>query len=54
MSVKALMALFLYLLAIKALPDKYRLKGVYAWIVGTILFITAAFGVVSAIYGILW
>jgi NRAMP (natural resistance-associated macrophage protein)-like metal ion transporter len=43
---------FLYLLAIKALPDKYRLKGIYAIIVGVILFITAAFGVIAAIGGI--
>jgi NRAMP (natural resistance-associated macrophage protein)-like metal ion transporter len=45
---------FLYLLALKALPDKYRLKGVYAWSVGIVLFITAAFGVIAAISGILW
>jgi len=45
---------FLYLLAVKALPDKYRLRGIYAWIVGTVLFITTGFGVVAAITGILW
>lgn len=43
---------FLYLLAIKALPEKYRLKGWYAWVVGIILFATALFGVVAGAWGI--
>ena len=42
---------FLYLLAIKTLPKGERLSGKYAWIVGIILFITAAFGVYGGIVG---
>ncbi|GAA2238705.1 divalent metal cation transporter [Herbiconiux moechotypicola] len=44
---------FLYLLALKALPDPYRLRGFYAWFVGVLLAVTAAFGVYSAVAGIL-
>lgn len=44
---------FLYLLAIKALPDKYRLKGWYAIFVGIILFITTAFGFIAGIWGMM-
>ncbi|MDF2690191.1 MAG: family metal ion transporter [Gammaproteobacteria bacterium] len=40
---------FLYLLAIKALPEAYRLKGKYAVIVGLILGITALFGLVAGL-----
>jgi NRAMP (natural resistance-associated macrophage protein)-like metal ion transporter len=43
---------FLYLLALKALPDRYRLRGWYAWFVGIVLAVTAAFGVYSAIVGL--
>jgi len=42
---------FLYILAVKALPDPYRLKGVYAVVVGIILFVTAAFGLIAGIWG---
>ena len=40
---------FLYLLAIKSLPDKLRLKGLYAWVVFIILGVTSVFGVYGAI-----
>ncbi|MFT4147653.1 MAG: divalent metal cation transporter [Micrococcaceae bacterium] len=43
---------FLYLLALKALPEEYKLKGWYAWFVGIVLAITACFGVYSAIAGL--
>lgn len=42
---------FLYLLAVKALPDPYRLKGTYAWFVGIILGVTALFGLFAGIWG---
>lgn len=42
---------FLYLLALKALPEVYRLKGKYAWIVGTILLITCVTAVFAGVYG---
>lgn len=42
---------FLYALACKTLPEEYKLKGTYAVIVGIILFITAAFGLVAGIWG---
>ena len=45
---------FLFLLSRKALPEKYKLKGVYAWIVGLALFITASFGVYGGISGIFY
>lgn len=43
---------FLFLLARKVLPDKHRLKGWYAILVGTVLFLTSGFGFVSGILGI--
>lgn len=43
---------FLYLLACKTLPEKYRLKGKYALFVGIVLFVTSAFGVFGGIWGI--
>ena len=43
--------IFLFLLAKNALPEKYRLKGTYAYITGTILFLTSAFGVYAGISG---
>ncbi len=43
---------FLFLLSVKALPEKYRLKGPYAWTVGIILYVTAAFGVYGGVSGI--
>lgn len=42
---------FLYVLACKALPEEYKLKGTYGVIVGIILFITAGFGLVAGIWG---
>ena len=42
---------FLYLLALKALPDPYRLKGAYAWVVGAVVVITAGFGVYAGLTG---
>jgi Mn2+/Fe2+ NRAMP family transporter len=43
---------FLYLLARKALPDRYRLTGRYRWVVLTVIAVTASFGVYAAISGI--
>lgn len=43
---------FLYLLAVKALPEQYRLKGRYAIFVGVALGITSLFGVFGGISGI--
>ena len=43
---------FLFLLACKALPDAYRLKGWYAKMVGIILFVTVTFGLFAGITGI--
>jgi len=42
---------FLYALALRALPEPYRLKGPYAVIVGVICFITAGFGVYAGLTG---
>jgi Mn2+/Fe2+ NRAMP family transporter len=42
---------FLYMLALKALPDPYRLKGVYAWVVGAVVVVTAGFGVYAGLTG---
>jgi NRAMP (natural resistance-associated macrophage protein)-like metal ion transporter len=44
---------FLYLLARKALPEPWRLKGWYAWLVGLIVLFTAGLGVYAGIMGIL-
>lgn len=41
---------FLFLLAYKSLPETYRLKGRYAWLVFIILLITSAFGVAGGIW----
>jgi Mn2+/Fe2+ NRAMP family transporter len=43
---------FLYILALKALPPKYRPQGGYAVVVGIVLGITAIFGLVAGIWGI--
>lgn len=43
---------FLFVLARKALPQTYRLKGIYAWIVGVILAFTSLFGLFAGLYGI--
>jgi NRAMP (natural resistance-associated macrophage protein)-like metal ion transporter len=42
---------FLFLLARHALPESHRLKGVPAAIVGTIVVVTAGFGLFAGIYG---
>jgi NRAMP (natural resistance-associated macrophage protein)-like metal ion transporter len=42
---------FLYLLALKALPEPYRLKGFYAWVVGAVVAVTAGFGVYAGLTG---
>jgi Mn2+/Fe2+ NRAMP family transporter len=42
---------FLYLLALKALPDPYRLKGFYAWVVGVVVVVTAGFGFYAGLTG---
>ena len=44
---------FLYLLVLKALPQPYRLGAVYRWVVGSVVFITAGFGVYAGIAGAL-
>lgn len=44
---------FLYLLAIKALPEPYRLRGPYAILVGFVVLITAAFGLFAGVSGAL-
>ena len=43
---------FLYLLARKALPDAYRLKGSYGLLTGVILAVTSLFGLVAGLWGI--
>lgn len=44
---------FLYLLARRALPAPYRLKGIYAVVIGVLLLVTAAFGLFAGLAGIL-
>lgn len=43
---------FLFLLAKKTLPEQYRLRGCYAWIVGIVLAVTALFGLYAGLVGI--
>jgi Mn2+/Fe2+ NRAMP family transporter len=43
---------FLFVLARKALPAAYRLKGVYAWFVLATIVATAGFGLFSGVMGI--
>ncbi|MCE0496731.1 MAG: divalent metal cation transporter [Methylacidiphilales bacterium] len=43
---------FLFLLARKALPEPWRLKGWYAWLLGVIVLLTAGLGVYAGIMGI--
>lgn len=40
---------FLYLLAVKVLPNAYRLRGFYAYFVGIVLLMTALFGVYAGV-----
>lgn len=42
---------FLYILARKALPEKYKLKGTYNVLVFTTLLITAGFGLIAGVWG---
>lgn len=44
---------FLYLLALKTLPEPYRLTGVYRWLVGAVVLVTAGFGFYAGIAGAL-
>ena len=43
---------FLYLLALRTLPERWRLKGWYAWVVGVVVVVTALTGVYAGIAGI--
>lgn len=43
---------FLFLLACKTLPEQYRLKGKRAWMVGSIMGVTALVGLVAGVWGI--
>lgn len=42
---------FLFMLARRALPDPYRLTGIYAWVVGITIVMTAGFGLYAGIVG---
>ncbi|MGD0192634.1 MAG: divalent metal cation transporter [Rhizomicrobium sp.] len=42
---------FLFMLARKALPDAYRLKGAYALVVAAVMMVTAGFGIYAGITG---
>lgn len=44
---------FLFMLARKALPDPYRLKGFYAVLTGVILIVTSLFGLTAGLWGML-
>jgi len=44
---------FLYVLALRALPEPYRLQGAYKWLVGFIVLVTAGFGFYAGIAGAL-
>jgi Mn2+/Fe2+ NRAMP family transporter len=44
---------FLFMLARKALPEPWRLKGPYAWVVGCIVILTSVVGVYAGLAG-LW
>jgi Mn2+/Fe2+ NRAMP family transporter len=44
---------FLVLLAIKALPEPHRLRGIYAWIVISVCLLTAGLGVYGGLSGIM-
>ena len=43
---------FLYLLAVKALPEEHRLKGKYKWVCLVVLGGSAMFGLISGVLGI--
>ncbi len=40
---------FLYLLALKALPDRYRLRGKYGTVMGVVIVVTSGFGVAAVL-----
>jgi Mn2+/Fe2+ NRAMP family transporter len=42
---------FLYMLALKALPAPYKLTGVYKYVVGAVVVVTAGFGFYAGIAG---
>src|SRR5208282_3716765 len=42
---------FLFALAYRALPERYRLKGSYALVVGSVMVVTAGFGIYAALAG---
>ncbi len=44
---------FLFALAMRALPEPYRLKGAYAFVVGGVMAVTAGFGVYAGLSGAL-
>jgi len=44
---------FLYMLALKALPAPYRLRGAYAWVVGAVIALTAGFAVYAGLSGVI-
>jgi Mn2+/Fe2+ NRAMP family transporter len=44
---------FLFILAYKKLPDSFRLKGWYAFLVGTVVIATTLFGLVAGTLGII-
>lgn len=44
---------FLFLLALRTLPVPYRLTGLYLWVVGIVVTVTAVFGVYAGISGAL-
>jgi hypothetical protein len=44
---------FLFLLARRALTGRYRLTGWYAWVAGSLIAVTSAFGVFAAASGLI-
>jgi Mn2+/Fe2+ NRAMP family transporter len=44
---------FLFLLARRALTGRYRLTGWYAWLAGSLIAVTSAFGVFAAASGLI-
>jgi len=43
---------FLFLLAVKQLPDEHKLQGWYMWFVGTVYTLLCVFGCVAGIWGV--
>lgn len=44
---------FLFMLATQQLPEEFRLKGWYMWLVAGIYGVTCVFGVVAGIWGVI-